>query len=63
MAAIQVDAKTYLAGLDSIIEGKTENVALLESFFEVSNEILKVHQAVMGVEPGSTDRTGSTVQP
>ncbi|MFT5467311.1 MAG: hypothetical protein ACI8UO_002415 [Verrucomicrobiales bacterium] len=63
MASIQVDAQTYLAGLDAIIEGKQENVALLESFFEVSNEILRVHQAVMGVEVENPDRTGTTVKP
>ena len=63
MGAIKLDTDKYLANLDAIVANKEANTALLESFFEVSNEVLKVHQSVMDVKVGTPTRSGTTVSP
>ena len=63
MGAIKLDADQYLATLDDIIEGKEANAELLESFFDISNEVLKVHQSVMDVSDDTPVRSGTTVNP
>lgn len=63
MGAIKLDSAQWLAGLDEIVKSKEGNTELMESFFEVSAEILKVHQGVMDVKVEAPPATGETVSP
>ncbi len=51
MAKVKKGYDEYIQNLNQIIEEKGANTEALESFFDVSSEILKIHQRVMSIKP------------
>lgn len=60
MASLKKGTDEYLAGLTKIIEEKGTNTEALDSFFEVSQEILQIHQRVMAIKPVTATEPSST---
>ncbi len=64
MASLKKGTDDYLAGLNKLIDEQGANTEALDSFFEVSQEILKIHQRVMAIQPvTAADPPSNTVRP
>ena len=53
MAAVKKQFSSHLQKLDALVENESANAAEMASFFEVSSEVIKIHQRAMNmhVEP------------
>ncbi|MEM7601439.1 MAG: hypothetical protein AAF357_08490 [Verrucomicrobiota bacterium] len=59
MAGVSLDINQYLSQLESLVESNERSAADVESFFEKSKEILKIHDKIMSIDPPKTE----TVRP
>ena len=55
MNALALDKNRYLAQLDRIVASNKQSDAEVESFFQQSKEILKIHDQIMNIEPTKVD--------
>ncbi len=61
MARLKVGYDQYLANLNQLIDEKGADTKALDSFFDVSKEILSIHQRVMAIKPATTPQTPPTL--
>jgi len=50
MAQVRLDSNKYLKDLETLLADKEANIESVESFFDVSEKILQIHQRVMNID-------------
>ncbi|HQZ28376.1 MAG TPA: hypothetical protein PK648_09515, partial [Verrucomicrobiales bacterium] len=54
MANISLDINQYLTQLQKIVDSNNASAEEVDTFFEKSKEILKIHDKIMSIEPAAT---------